>query len=87
MTEQELLAVYTRILRDLLMDESIVLAMDTRRADVSGWDSFMYVNFIVAAELELHIKFSVTDVESFETVGDIVAEARTLLGQRLSSGS
>jgi acyl carrier protein len=38
------------------------------------------VNFIVAVELELRIKFSVSDVESFETVGDIVAEARSLLG-------
>jgi acyl carrier protein len=40
----------------------------------------MYVNFIVGVELELQIKFSVADVESFETVGDIVSEARSLLG-------
>jgi acyl carrier protein len=40
----------------------------------------MYVNFIVAVELEFRIKFRVADVESFETVGDIVAEARSLLG-------
>jgi acyl carrier protein len=79
-TEQELLTSCTRILRDLLGDDSIALAMDTRRGDVAGWDSFMYVNFIVALELELRIKFSVADVESFETVGDIVAEARALLG-------
>ena len=54
--------------------------MNTRRGDVDGWDSFMYVNFIVAIELELKIKFRVADVESFDTVGDIVAEARSLLG-------
>ena len=80
MTDQDLLTVFTRTLRDLLGDDSIVLAMNTRRSDVEGWDSFMYVNFIVAVELELKIKFSVADVESFETVGDIVAEARSLLG-------
>lgn len=80
MTDQDLLTVFTRTLRDLLGDDSIVLAMNTRRGDVEGWDSFMYVNFIVAVELELRIKFSVSDVESFETVGDIVAEARSLLG-------
>lgn len=79
MTDQELLAVFTRTLRDLLGDDSIVLTMDTRRSDVDGWDSCMYVNFIVAVELELRIKFSVADVESFETVGDIVANARSLL--------
>lgn len=80
MTDQDLLTVFTRTLRDLLGDDSIALAMNTRRSDVEGWDSFMYVNFIVAVELELRIKFSVADVESFETVGDIVAEARSLLG-------
>jgi acyl carrier protein len=79
-TDQDLLTVFTRTLRDLLGDDSIVLAMNTRRGDVEGWDSFMYVNFIVAVELELRIKFSVSDVESFETVRDIVTEARSLLG-------
>ena len=80
MTDQDLLTVFTRTLRDLLGDDSIVLAMNTRRIDVDGWDSLMYVTFIVAIELELKIKFRVADVESFETVGDIVAEARSLLG-------
>jgi acyl carrier protein len=79
-TDQDLLTVFTRTLRDLLGDDSIVLAMNTRRSDVVGWDSFMYVNFIVAVELELKVKFRVADVESFQTVGDIVAEARSLLG-------
>lgn len=80
MTHQELLTVFMRSLRDLIGDDSIVLALNTRRSDVEGWDSLMYVNFIVAIEVELRIKFSVADVESFETVGDIVAEARSLLG-------
>jgi len=78
-TDQDLLTVFNRILRDLLGDDSIVLAMRTRRHEVNGWDSIMYVNFIVAVELELKIKFRVADVESFQTVGDIVAEARSLL--------
>lgn len=81
MTEEEILAVFTRILRDLLGDDSIVLTMDTQRSDVPDWDSFMYVNFIVAAEQELKLKFSVADVESFVTVGDIVREARALLAR------
>jgi acyl carrier protein len=58
------------------MDDSITLAMETRRSDVPNWDSFAYVNFIVAAEIELGVKFNVAEVESFETVGDIVAAAR-----------
>ncbi len=75
MSEQDLLALFTRILRDLLMDDSIVLTLDTRRPDVPNWDSFAYVNFIVAAESELGIRFNVAEVESFDTVGDIVKAA------------
>jgi acyl carrier protein len=79
-TDNELLATFTRALRDLLGDETIELTMQTVRADVPEWDSFAYVNFIVSIEIALGIKFSVADVESFETVGDIIAEARALLG-------
>ena len=79
MTEPEALTAFTRILRDLLDDDSVVLDMGTRRSDVPGWDSFAYVNFIVAIEMELNVKFRVADVESFETVGDIVRAALALM--------
>jgi acyl carrier protein len=82
MTDQELLATFTRILRDLLDDESITLQMDTVRTRVPKWDSFQYVTFIAAVELELGIKFRVADVESFANVGEIVAGAQRLLSRR-----
>jgi len=75
-TEQEILALFTRVLSDLLMDDSIVLAMDTRRQDVPNWDSMAYIGFIVAVEGELGIKFGVAELESFDTVGEIVAAVR-----------
>ena len=81
MSDQELIDIFTRILRDLIGNESIVLAGDTRRGDIDGWDSFVYVNFIVAVEMELGIKFRVADVEAFETVGEIIARAQALLGR------
>jgi acyl carrier protein len=74
MTVQEILTVFTRILRDLLLNDSIVLTMETRREDIPNWDSFNYINFIVAVEIEFGVKFKVADVESFENVGAIVAE-------------
>lgn len=73
MSDQEILDVLTRALRDLLMDDSIVLRKETRREDVPNWDSLVYINFIVAAEMQLGIKFKVADVESFANVGEIVA--------------
>ena len=82
MTEQEILELCTRTLRDLLADDSIVLGMDTTRAEVPGWDSFNYINFIAAIEMELSVKFNITDVESFENVGAIVRRARALQSGR-----
>ena len=79
MTVQEILAAFTRILRDLLLDDSIVLAMETRREDIPNWDSFNYINFIVAVELEFGVKFKIADIESFSNVGAIVTEMTKML--------
>ena len=79
MTDQEILNGFTRILRDLLLDDSIVLSMETRRKDVPNWDSFNYINFIVAVEIEFGVKFKVADIESFENVGAIIAETKAIL--------
>jgi acyl carrier protein len=79
MTDQEVLDSFTRILRDLLLDDSIVLLMETRRQDVPNWDSFNYINFMVAVEIEFGVKFKVADIESFENVGAIIAETQALV--------
>lgn len=79
MTDQEVLDNFTSILRDILLDDTIVLTMDTRREDVSNWDSFNYINFIVAVEVKFGVKFRVADIESFENVGAIIAETQKRL--------
>jgi acyl carrier protein len=77
MTDQERLAALTQILSDLLGDDSIAVTMDTVREDVAGWDSFAYINFIVAVEAEFGVKFRIADVESFPNVGAIVKAIAT----------
>jgi acyl carrier protein len=81
MTVPEVLTVFTRILRDLLLDDSIVLTTETRREDIRNWDSFNYINFIVAVEIEFGVKFKIADVESFLNVGAIVIELTRMLTQ------
>ena len=78
MTDAEILETLTRILRDLLGEPGIVLTPATTRPEVPRWDSFSYITFIVAVEVEYGIKFHLTDVESFETVGEIVAKIKEL---------
>lgn len=79
MNEHELLEVFSRILGDLLGLDAISLERSTTRGDVQDWDSFNYINFIAAVEMELGIKFRIADIESFENVGDIVDEAQSLM--------
>ena len=79
MPDQEILTKFTRILRDLLLDEAIVLTMETQREEVPNWDSFNYINFIVAVEIEFGVKFKVADIESFANVGAIVTETEKML--------
>ena len=78
MTDQEILDIFSRTLGDLLADDSITLTMTTRRGDVPNWDSFSYINFIAAIEMELGVRFGVADVESFENVGAIVRRSQAL---------
>ncbi len=78
MTEQEILNVCSRTLGDLIGDDAVALTMTTRRSDIPDWDSLMYINFIAAIEIELGVKFSVADVESFPDVGAIVRRVQVL---------
>ena len=50
MDETAILPELSRILGEVLDDSTIALTMTTERADVPGWDSFAYINFIVGVE-------------------------------------
>jgi acyl carrier protein len=72
MKEEEVLATLGELVGDVLGEDPVPLTMTTRREDVPGFDSFSYVNFIVAVEMRMGIKFSVGELESFNEVGMIV---------------
>jgi acyl carrier protein len=79
LTTQDILTAFTAILRDLLLDDAIMLTMETRREDIPGWDSFNYINFIVAVEAQFGVKFKIGDIESFPDVGAIVTQVARML--------
>lgn len=79
MTDQDILALFTRVIRDLLSDESITLTMRTKRDEVPNWDSMNYITFMAAVEIQLGVKFKVADIESFEDVGAIVTKTKAML--------
>lgn len=73
------LAQVEEIVRDVTGEDALVLALDTRPADVEGWDSLANVSIVFCLEEA----FGVDDLllAGFETVGDLVA----LIDRRLEA--
>lgn len=59
------------IFRNVLDDNSIVLANTTTVDDIEGWDSLSHIQLIVAIEKEFKVKFTSKDMLSWQNVGDI----------------
>jgi len=56
-TEREVYAGLTEIVRELFGDDTIVTERDYNGNDVDGWDSFNHLNIIAAAEMKFGVKF------------------------------
>lgn len=57
------------------VDDLHVDASTTAR-DIEEWDSLSHIRLIVAIERHFKIKFTSLEVESFKSVGDLVAEIK-----------
>ena len=62
----------TAIFRDILDDESIVLAPATTAKDVPGWDSITHVLLVVAIEKKFGVKFTAGEIQKMQNVGELV---------------
>ena len=79
MSDEEIYAGLTDIVRGIFGDDTIVLDARTTAADVKGWDSINNINIIVAAEVRFGIRFSGEEIESIANVGDFVHTIRARL--------
>ncbi len=72
MTEPEIYAKVTAILREVF-DRDDIEATPTLAADqVEGWDSFKQVEILIAVQEEFSVKFSSRELDSLKNVGDLV---------------
>jgi acyl carrier protein len=72
LSEKEVLARLTEIVREVLDNEDVALSMDTTPSDVQGWDSLAHVSIVVAVERAFRVRFTAQQVEGMKTVGDLV---------------
>jgi acyl carrier protein len=73
MTTEQIYAELTRIFREVLQDENLVIGPTTTADDVKGWDSATHVNLILAIEMELNVVFNTGEIDEMRTVGDLVS--------------
>ena len=69
------------IARDVFGDDELVLTDSTKPGEVSGWDSFGHVNFMLSVENEFEVEFSEDEFVRFEDVGGL----KQILADKLAS--
>jgi len=71
MDTNEVINELTKIWRNELDEDSIVLKPETTAKDVEGWDSLTNIQLIVATEKKYKVRFSATEIMNFKNVGDL----------------
>ena len=72
MEREEVLAKVQEVFCDVLGNDDIVLTETTSAKDVDEWTSLAQAQILTAIENELGMRFSLKDIISIKTVGDIV---------------
>ena len=70
--EAEIYAALEGIFRDVFLRDDLRLSPGMTAKDVAGWDSFKQIEIILAVEAEYHIKFNTRELDSLQSVGDLV---------------
>lgn len=73
MTEEQIYADLTDIIRDVLMQDELVLTPELTAKQVEGWDSFKMIEIVMAVESHFQIKVPSKQLDRLEKVGDLVA--------------
>ena len=71
MMESEIYAALTEILRDALVNETLVVTPELTAKQVPGWDSFKHIEIIIATEERFGVKFVAQELVGVKCVGDL----------------
>ncbi|GEN73221.1 MULTISPECIES: acyl carrier protein [Chryseobacterium] len=71
MDKNEILSKLTNVFRDELDNEDIVLNAETTAEDVEEWDSLSHIQLIVAVEKAFGIRFTSSEIQGWNNVGEM----------------
>ena len=79
-SESEIYAGLTEIFADVFMRDDLALTPALTAKQVEGWDSFKQIEIIMSAEERWGIKFTTRELDSLQSVGDLVRVLGTKAG-------
>jgi acyl carrier protein len=66
------LDVLNGIFRQVFDEPALVISRTTTANDIVEWDSLTHMNLIMILERQFKIKFTLSEIESLTSVGDLV---------------
>lgn len=72
MERNQILTKLTPIFREQLDNEDIELNAETTADDIEEWDSLSHIQLIVAIEKAFGIRFSSSEIQSWNNVGEMI---------------
>ncbi len=68
----DILSEINEIFIDTLDNEDIVIKEETQASDIEEWDSLTHIMLVVAVEKHFKIKFTSSEIQSWNNVGEMV---------------
>ena len=79
MERNDILNTLKEIFTDVLENDQIVLTLATTANDVDEWDSLTHIQLVVAIEKKFKIRFNSKDIQSWNSIGDLVDSIQSKL--------
>lgn len=72
MNKEKIIKKLIPVFRTVFEDENLEIDEKSNSDNVNGWDSLNHIYLVVAIEDMFNIKFLAEDIQSWNTVGDMV---------------
>jgi acyl carrier protein len=72
MNRVNLLKEVTKIFKDILDNENVILEENTQATDIDEWDSLTHIQLVVAVEKHFKIRFSSKEIQKWKNIGELL---------------